>query len=401
MRILTGLCAGALWLQAQAPDPSGGLAAAPGILTHIRSQMLQNLARQPNYTCVETVKRSRRSGSGRMQLEDTLRLEVALVNGNEMFAWPGSRKFEETDLGKLVPGGIVANGNFALHARAIFAGEGVIFQYRGASPLGGKRAVRFDYTVPMQLSGYQIRSSSGEATVGFHGSIYADPDSLDVRRIEVIAENIPRGFGLRQVRDAVDYERIPIGGAEFLLPVRSTLVMTDVHGVENRNEVRFAGCRSFMGESTLTFGEPSPDSAVIPLEIRELRIPVNLDVAFALSEELDVDTAAVGDPVRAQLQQDLRNRTELLFPKGSIASGRVTRMERRPDSMTVGMEFTEMTSANAHATLDLKHQYIAFQKQWAPRRRVDLETPPRSGESVIHLRPGMRRLPRILIYWKT
>src|ERR1017187_5435205 len=72
-------------------------------LSKIRTRMIFNLQHQPNYTCVETIERSSRSKStARFKIIDTLRLEVGLVDGREMFAWPGSKKFEDSDLTKIV-----------------------------------------------------------------------------------------------------------------------------------------------------------------------------------------------------------------------------------------------------------------------------------------------------------
>ena len=91
-------------------------------LARIRYHMSQNLTQIPNYTCTQTIERSTRRAKGRkFQLIDTLRLEVALVNGNEMFAWPGSGRFEDKKIADLVGrGGAIGNGAFAGHARAVF-----------------------------------------------------------------------------------------------------------------------------------------------------------------------------------------------------------------------------------------------------------------------------------------
>ena len=65
-------------------------------IARIRSQMARNLERLPNYTCTQTIERSiRPARTRRFQLIDTIRLEVALVNGRELFAWPGSGKFDD------------------------------------------------------------------------------------------------------------------------------------------------------------------------------------------------------------------------------------------------------------------------------------------------------------------
>src|SRR5271163_1845311 len=90
-------------------------------LAKIRARMLFNLKHQPNYTCVETIERfSRAKLTNKLKIVDTLRLEVALVEGREMFAWPGSKKFDETELSQMVTSGAIGNGNFGTHAQAIF-----------------------------------------------------------------------------------------------------------------------------------------------------------------------------------------------------------------------------------------------------------------------------------------
>src|SRR5207244_4252652 len=49
------------------------------LLARIKNRMGENLRRQPNYTCLETIERTRRPQGGKAKIEDTLRLEVALV----------------------------------------------------------------------------------------------------------------------------------------------------------------------------------------------------------------------------------------------------------------------------------------------------------------------------------
>ena len=70
-----------------------GLDPAVLLLAKIKTHMMETLARQPNYTCLETVERWQRSGLARSySFIDRLRLEVAFVDGKEMFAWPGSQR---------------------------------------------------------------------------------------------------------------------------------------------------------------------------------------------------------------------------------------------------------------------------------------------------------------------
>ena len=98
------------------------------LLGRTRYHMVETLRRIPNYTCLETIERSVRAPkSRRATLVDALRLEVAVVDGKELFSWPGERQFKERDLRELAPGGAIGNGNFALHAKSVFGGNAVRF----------------------------------------------------------------------------------------------------------------------------------------------------------------------------------------------------------------------------------------------------------------------------------
>ena len=113
------------------------------LLARIRQHMEQVLTRQPNYTCLETIERSRRSGRGRkFQLVDALHLEVAVVEGKELFSWPGEREFKERDLRELAPTGAIGNGSFALHARSVFLSSSPLITYAGEEVLDGRPVAR-------------------------------------------------------------------------------------------------------------------------------------------------------------------------------------------------------------------------------------------------------------------
>jgi len=225
-------------------------------LSKIRTRMNFNLAHQPNYTCVETIERAARGRSGnKLKIIDTLRLEVALVGGKEMFAWPGSKKFDDSDITKLVTSGPIGYGNFGAHAKALFGTGSAAFHYLGEEDFAGRRAIRFDYTVPRFLSGYRIRVAQASSIVGYHGWFYANPGTFDVERIVVIADNIPAQLLLDSTEEKIDYALTRIGDGDFLLPSESELTMVGAEGGEQHNQVRFSSCRQFSGESVITFAD--------------------------------------------------------------------------------------------------------------------------------------------------
>ena len=153
-------------------------------------------------------------------------------------------------------------------ARAIFQARSATFDYKG---LEGE-LVRYDYHVPLRQSGYTIRTGDKRAVVAYHGAIFADPNTLDVHRIDVVAQDIPLMLGLAETETRMDYARVKIGETDFLLPAESELTMVSLDGHENRNHVRLTSCREFTGESVLTFADAPADDAA-PAKLEEIALP--------------------------------------------------------------------------------------------------------------------------------
>ena len=348
--------------------PAQELAPETLMLARIKVHMAEQLRRQPNYTCVELIERSRRAaGSRRYQFLDTLRLEVALVDGKELFAWPGARHFEEKRIEDLLDsgGGAIGNGNFALHARAVFQSNAPTFRFAGETFTAGRRVVRYSFRVPRLTSGYSVRMGAARDTVGYEGFFEADADSLDLIHLEIVATEIPPTLPLEHSRDRMAYSRLPIGGEAFLLPTESELVMIDLAGNESRNRTRFSNCRQYSGESTLSFDDPPDAAAPTAAPKTELNLAPDLDLALALVDPVDLERAAIGDPVRARLTRPLKQGKSILFPKDAIATGRIRLVEQHQNFRLVGLLFETLESDSARAalrlSLDLDSQILALQ----------------------------------------
>lgn len=320
-----------------------GLSPEVLLLARIKVHMEQSLKRLPNYTCVETVERSRRRAPARkFELVDALRLEVAMIGRKELYSWYGENQFQERDLIDMVGGGAIGNGDFALHAYSVFLSSAPSYTYAGEQMLEDRPAVRYDYRVPLLNSGYRIRVPPREARVGYRGSFWVDARTLDVLRLEVIADEIPEELGLREAHTTIEYARIPIGEQEFLLPRRSELRMIDLAGNESRNRVEFSQCRQFTGESHLSFSDPPADTGPPEPEVREIELPGGLGLELRLETPVDSQTSFVGDPLRAVVARPVKKGGRTLIPKGAVVTGRLTRLERlsAPAShYLVGLEF--------------------------------------------------------------
>jgi hypothetical protein len=406
-RAWLALCGAALQLTAQNGAPSqDGAAVKDGsgaLLARVRAHMVDTLARQPNYTCLETIERSIRIGKEKeFRLQDTLRLEVALVNGKEMFAWPGSKQFEDTDMRTFVPTGMFGNGDFGLYANAVFKDQATEFEYKGESKLGDRFTTRFDFSV-RKASGMRIRIPELTATVGFHGSFYAEAGTFDALRLEVEADDLPLKLELRQVSDTMEYKRTRIGSGDFLLPLVSEVVMVDLHGDASRNVVRFSACHEFAGESTLKFGDDDDPAAgtTPPAVKKELKLPKNSEIPLQLVGEIDTDKAAVGDPVKAALVNDMKEKGQVILQKGVEFSGRIVRLEHRQDYTVLGLVFEEAESETEHVKLNLMLDRALGAGTLAPSARWGISSPLRPNEGLVWLRPGRLRLGRgIIMLWR-
>lgn len=332
--------------QPASPDVSPELL----LLAKASLRMAQSLKKMPNYTCLETIERSQRLAKRRkFELIDVLRLEVGLVDRKELFAWPGSGKFEDKELADMVPaGGAIGNGSFAAHAASIFTSRTASIHF--ASREGNK--YRYDYRVPQNLSGYKMRSGKSiEAIIGYHGSFFVDAETGRVTRIEVVGDDIPVSLEVRETEASIDYGMLRIGDQDYWLPVASTMKITSLDTSEFRNDITFTGCRQFSGESTLSFDEAPTDAAPVAAGPKDevLAVPKDKLLLLDLVTPIRWGTSRTGDPVEATLTSAIKHKGAMLFPKGAKVTGRIVRLQDAGNGQILEVEFEQMTDGSRRA----------------------------------------------------
>ena len=87
--------------------------------------------------------------------------------------------------------GTIGNGHFALFLSEVTGNGHLSYEYKGEEMLQGRRLARYDYRVPVNVSGHSISLPEGRGTVGMKGSFWADPATYDIVRIAMEAEEIP------------------------------------------------------------------------------------------------------------------------------------------------------------------------------------------------------------------
>ncbi len=324
------------------------------LLRNVKARMKQNLARVPNYTCLETMARTRRAPPSMIiavpgksvpfRRADIVRFEVAEVNGDELFALPGNHDFRKMSLHELGAGGLIGNGLFSLLAHDVFTSNVASYNFIGEEKLDGKLLLRFDFKVSELVSGYNIQTSWGNATVGYHGSFWADPQTFDAVRLNIVADEIPAYLRVDRSGDRIDYAWVRIGASDALLPQSGELSMRQYGGWESLNELSFTHCREYGVETTISFGEVN-DAAGKSEGTRDVELPGGLQLTISLETPIDSDKAATGDPITGRVDADAKHKGKIVVHKDALVSGRLRRIEQHLEGwpyVLAKLEFTQI-----------------------------------------------------------
>src|SRR5579864_1468705 len=313
-----------------------------GRLNQVLERMGENLQRLPNYTCLETIDRTIREASKeRLLVRDRIHLQVAFIGFEEVFAWPGSAKFEPRADIQIAPGGAGGIGSWGGWSRSVFRSSAPIFTYAGECTVEDRRGMRYDFHVPWASSAYTVGVGTRQLVVPYAGTFCVDPSSLDVMRLELRAEVEHLPFAA--ISETIDYGRVRIGSADFLLPQLHTLAMTDLEGHEGRNVTTLSACRQYAGDS-------APPAT--PQKAEEPQLPAGIYLNLKLETPITFEQYTVGDPVSARLDRGIRARG-ISVPKGALVSGRIRRLEERyqPEKhFLVGLEFSTLSFGDTHAS---------------------------------------------------
>lgn len=330
------LCGLVVCLRAQ-PDPGD-------LLQRVTQRVLDTVGKLPKYMCTQTIDRSEYNPIGgstghkcepyarkqlRLTTSDRLRLDVA-VSGQEMYSWVGESHFDDRSLFQLVRNGALSTGSFVSFLTVVFRDDEASFSYKGQTSEAGRPLAEFEFRVPVQSSHYIFSGSGNRVTTGYFGSIYVDPQSADLVRLVVHTEPLPLETGACESNSTLDYSRVRLNGADFLLPSRAQLHILNVTGFEMENSTVYSACHEFLGESKLSF-DSGPDFGVNTAgkSTAAVDLPSGLPFTIALTHRIDQTTAAAGDKITARLTAPIADaKHQVLVPKGALVSARIVQIRR-------------------------------------------------------------------------
>ena len=160
---------------------------------------------------------------GRQQetLLDRVSAEITYEDGQENYR---NVKLNDRPTDKSIDelGGSWSTGEFASTLVQLFhPATDAQFRAGGVSPIAGSNARVYDFQVRSENSHWKVQADSQAVVTAYDGSVWVDPNTARVLRIEIQARDLPSDFAMETIESAVDYSYVTIGENSFLLPVRA------------------------------------------------------------------------------------------------------------------------------------------------------------------------------------
>jgi len=212
----------------------------------------------PNYVCQELMSRYQsESHPPNWQPLDVVAANLVYENGKEDYRnvtvnGRPKKSIEDT-------GGAWSTGEFGTVLIDLFSpATNATYHYRKDSRTAGIATKEYDFEVLRENSHWMIHMTSQTYQPPYKGTVWIDPATSRVLRIEMQAFGFPDSFPTDHVESATDYQYIRLGDAkQYLLPVHAeTLSCQRGTNYCSRNTIDFRNYKKYSGESTITFGAP-------------------------------------------------------------------------------------------------------------------------------------------------
>jgi hypothetical protein len=233
-----------------------GASADDPLIEKARAATFEFSDRLPNFICQEYMSRySRYSDLSGWQPLDVISAEIIYEGGQETYRnlkindRPTDKKMTELS-------GSWSTGEFATTLNDLFhPSTGARFRPAGASVPPEPAGQVYDFDVQKENSHWHVQIGEQSTIPAYHGSVWIDPATSRVLRVEIQARNLPSSFAMDAVESAVDYAWVRIGTDSVLLPSHAESLGCQ-RGTKScsRNIIDFRNYRKYTADSKIIFG---------------------------------------------------------------------------------------------------------------------------------------------------
>ena len=438
------------------------LALACGLLAQtpvrrIRQKMIDNVTNTPDFVCTESIERTEHLGKVAAITMPPLSVEAGVINAREMYAWPAGADDQSRLRDILAIFAKAGSGSFALYSRALFfTTDGSYYGFVNETK-DGVTLARTDFGMPQAASTYSITVAGKPVTLGYTGSIWMDPATLETRRLTLRADDPPAESDIKSVTESIEFGHAKFNlntldqasGQTVLVPVSMDFDLQEKQGREERLVAHFSDCHRYSpqhgklyvetatgtpAEVALTPGAPRPalqaGRPMAPQHVEGPWLPADLELRTVLTEAIDERTTVQGTRLSFTVTHEVKKKGKVLLPKGAVIEGHVTRiirqvypaMEAFKGYYLVGIQLDSVTVGNErfHLVANLENlgpapfpiidstsfvPYSNDPNKWGSfdsRRTLFIVPKPEFGESFLGVVWEFLRLPsRCVMYWST
>jgi hypothetical protein len=210
----------------------------------------------PNFFCDQVVTRFNSSSKPpKWKKQDRVDVEIMYSNRKEQYRNIRING-KPLKVGSPADSGSWSRGDWgAVLANLMNPSTRATFKVKGEDTVGGVKTVTYDYTVEQRNSQWLIQFGK-DLKPAFKGSIWIDPETARVMRVELQARQLPNDYELDAIETITEYGWVLIAGQRHLMPVKSAnLACYRYTDKCTRNELEFKNYRRFTVESTISTTE--------------------------------------------------------------------------------------------------------------------------------------------------
>jgi hypothetical protein len=297
-----------------------------------------------------------------LDMEDRLRLEVAVSGGKEIHSWAAASAFDSRSVYDLVRNGPKSTGAFGTVLIDIFENPGAHYTFLSRTSEGSRDLFVYAFEVSLEASHFFASAGNGWKKTAYRGSFEIDAATAELARVSLETAELAMDTQMCRIRTVTDYHYAQIGNGQFLIPRKSEFDTVSPNASETRSVTTFSACHEYAAESSLVFDGQAPTPAVKAAPKTAAPLPAGLSLTLALTGPIDTSTAAAGDAISARVTKAVRapGSKEILIAAGAIAHGRILNMQHQYSSSqfqySVRYETLEQNGAVAPLAIELERE---------------------------------------------
>jgi hypothetical protein len=236
------------------PDetPTRSLTPSEALLERARAAAFQFSQKLPNFVCQEFMSRFTQRGREEKVPLDLVSAEIVYEDGQESYRnvklnnRATDQRLQDID-------GSWSTGEFASILLDLFHPSAhAQFRSTGTSTISSVTAHVYDFQVQSDNSLWMLHAGPQDLAAAYQGTIWIDPITARVLRVEMQSRDLPSNFPMDQVETAVDYSNVRIGEKSVLLPVHAeTLGCERGTNYCSHNTIDFRNYHEFKAETKI------------------------------------------------------------------------------------------------------------------------------------------------------